>query len=58
MELLRASGPDRVDLPKDVGRLLALNPKAEYDPSDIAPERLVRPSSGQDIARRVLASHR
>jgi hypothetical protein len=60
MELLKASGADGVALAKVIARLLALKPKAEYDPSDIAP-RTARQAvewAGRcvEIARRVLAS--
>ncbi|MGH8994920.1 MAG: hypothetical protein ACRDYB_02620 [Acidimicrobiales bacterium] len=62
MELLRASGPDGVELAKDLGRLVALKPKAEYDPSDIplgtARQAVERAGRCVDIARRVFASRR
>jgi hypothetical protein len=37
MELLKVSGADGAAVAKIITRLLALKPKAEYDPSDIAP---------------------
>ena len=59
MELLRASGPDGVALAKDLGRLVALKPRAEYDPSDIAlgtaRQAVERAGRCVDIARQVLA---
>jgi len=62
MELLRASGPDGVELAKDLTRLVALKPKAEYDPSDIAPgtarQAVDRAGRCVDIARRVMASQK
>ncbi len=60
VELLKASGDDGVALAKDLSRLVALKPKAEYDPSDIAPGtvRQAVEWAGRcvEIARRVLAS--
>ena len=60
VELLKASGDDGVALAKDLSRLVALKPKAEYDPSDIAPgtARQAVEWAGRcvEIARRVLAS--
>jgi hypothetical protein len=62
MELLRASGPDGVVLAKDLRRLVALKPKAEYDPSDIALGTARQAVEAADrcvrIARRVFASRR
>jgi hypothetical protein len=62
IELLRASGPDGVELAKELSRLVGLEPKAEYDPSDIAPgtarQAVERARRCVDIARRVLASQR
>ncbi len=60
MELLRSSGPDGVELAKDLSRLVALKPKAEYDASDIAPgaarQAVERAGRCVAIARRVLAA--
>ncbi len=60
LELLKKSGADGVALAKDLARLVALKPKAEYDPSDIAPgtARQAVEQAGRcvEIARRVLAS--
>jgi HEPN domain-containing protein len=60
LELLKKSGADGVALAKDLSRLVALKPKAEYDPSDIAPgtARQAVEWAGRcvEIARRVLAS--
>jgi len=60
MELLKTSGADGVALAKDFARLVALKPKAEYDPSDIAPatarQAVERAGRCVAIARRVLAS--
>jgi HEPN domain-containing protein len=62
MELLRASGPDGVELAKELNRLVGLKPKAEYDPSEFAPgtarQAVERAGRCVDIARRVLASHK
>lgn len=60
MEMLRASGQDGVELAKDLGRLVALKPKAEYDPADIAlgtaRQAVERAGRCVGIARRVLGS--
>ena len=60
MELLKVSGADGMALAKDLARLLALKPQAEYDPSDIAPgtarQAVEWASRCVQIARRVLAS--
>jgi hypothetical protein len=60
MEMLKASGVDGVALAKDLSRLLSLKPKAEYDPSDIAPgtarQAVEWASRCVQIERRVLAS--
>jgi hypothetical protein len=37
LNLLRLSGEDGVDLARILARLIALKPKAEYDPGDIPP---------------------
>jgi hypothetical protein len=61
VELLRASGPDGVALAGVLARLVALKPRAEYDPSDIAlgTARQAVEWAGRcvEIARRVLAPH-
>ena len=60
MELLKVSGADGMALAKDLARLLALKPKAEYDPSDIAlgvaRQAVEWASRCVQIARRVLAA--
>lgn len=60
LELLKKSGADGVALAKDLSRLVALKPKAEYDPADIAPGTARQAVEWADrcveIARRVLAS--
>jgi len=60
LELLKKSGADGVALAKDLSRLVALKPKAEYDPADIAPGTARQAVEWADrcveIALRVLAS--
>jgi hypothetical protein len=59
-QLLRTSRADGVELAKELARRLVLNPKAEYDPSDIAlgtaRQAVERADRCVAIARRVLAS--
>lgn len=61
IDLLDSSGPDGIELAKELRRLLPLKPKAEYDPSDIAlgtaHQAVERAGRCVDIARRVLAPH-
>ena len=59
-ELLKESGRDGAELNKDLGRLLPMKTKAEYDPDDI-PLSAASKAVGQArrcvaIARRVLSS--
>lgn len=37
LALLRQAGPDGAEVERDLGRLLPLKTKAEYEPDDIAP---------------------
>lgn len=60
--LVRAAGPDGVEVAKELGRLLPLKTRAEYEPDNIpkadAAKAVERARRVVEVARRIAASQR